>query len=84
MSRSITALLLLNALIVSLYTYFSFASYTAYRVTITPWQIIQFRNPIGEMQGLVVSTNYVFGLFLVSLAINIGYIIWLNKKVREH
>ncbi len=72
MSRSLGAMLLLNALIASIYTFFSFASYRGYGVNITPWQIIEFKNPIGEMQGFVVSTNYLFLLFLASLAINIA------------
>jgi len=80
MSKPLTAILLLNALIIAIYTYFSFADYRGYEVMMTPWQITVLKNPIGEMQGIIGSTNYLFMLFLASLATNIGYIIWLNKK----
>jgi len=81
LSRSLSTILFLNALIAVIYTYFSFATYRGYGVNITPWQITVFKNPLGEMQGFVISTNYLFMLFFASLAINIAYIIWLNKKM---
>jgi len=80
MSKSLTTMLFLNALIIAIYTYFSFAVYTGYQVMITPWQIVVFKNPIGEMQGFIISTNYLFIIFLISIAINIAFLIWLNKK----
>jgi hypothetical protein len=83
MSRSLAALLLLNALIAILYTYFSFGFYKGYALNITPWQIVIFSNHIGEMQGLVVFDNYLYLLFTVSIAINIAYVMWINRKTAK-
>lgn|GEM_PF-3824585 len=50
-------------------------------MSITPWQIVILSNPIGEMQGLVVFDNYLYLLFSVSIAVNLAYIAWLNRKM---
>jgi hypothetical protein len=68
-------------LIAILYTFFSFGFYKGYALSITPWQIVILSNPIGEMQGLVVFDNYLYLLFSVSIAVNLAYIAWLNRKM---